>query len=103
MEAIDDIDLTTPGAPSLVLRDLSEFVTLPFMAAFDVPDASTTSGPSSRSKSISQKRVTYIALCKKVMPLVVTLFLQFKESVEVYNDGTVEAILGVSLFCPGTA
>ncbi|EKM50999.1 uncharacterized protein PHACADRAFT_128641 [Phanerochaete carnosa HHB-10118-sp] len=88
MEAIDEIELSTPGVPSLIIRDLSEYITLPFLASFDVQE-STTSSKSGRP----QKRVTYIALSKKTMPQVVKLFLQFREDAAIYNDGTVETIL----------
>lgn len=92
---MDAIDLTSNGAPSLILRDLSEYSTLPFLAAFDVPDPS---GPptASTQKSRAQKRVTYIALSKKTMPQLVDLFLRFKEHVDIYLDGTLEAIFAVS-------
>ena len=70
----------------MILRDLSEYVTLPFMAAFDV----ATSG------SKPQKRVSYIALSKKVMPKLVELFLKFKTNAEIYVNGTLEALLSVS-------
>lgn len=83
------VDLSVAGSPSLVMRDLSEYVTLPFMAAFDVQSHSQARAP--------QKRVTYIALAKKTMPMLVDLFLQFKSSPEVYLDGTVEALLAVSI------
>ncbi|OCH93573.1 hypothetical protein OBBRIDRAFT_885401 [Obba rivulosa] len=76
METVDSIDLTVLGAPSLVLRDLSEYVTLPFIAAFDVQN----------------KRVTYIALSKKAMPILVELYLRFKDQVDIYADGTLETI-----------
>jgi hypothetical protein len=33
------------------------------------------------------------------MPMLVDLFLQFKESTDIYVDGTLEAILSVSIFC----
>ncbi|KAH9933694.1 hypothetical protein B0H21DRAFT_699431 [Amylocystis lapponica] len=83
MEAIDSIDLATPGAPSLVLRDLSEFATLPFLAAFDVQDAA-------QPVSAPRKRVTYIALSKKTMPMLVDLYLRFKGESAIYVDGTLE-------------
>ena len=38
MEAIDGMELSGVGVPSLILRDLSEFSTLPFIAAFDAPE-----------------------------------------------------------------
>ena len=95
LEAIDGIDLSGPGVPSLILRDLSEYSTLAFLAAFDAPDSTpqTSSGKQNRPP---QRRVTYIALSKKTMPQLVDLFLQFKDDDSVYNDGTVEAILSVS-------
>ena len=81
------IDLSIPGSPSLVIRDLSEYATLPFLAAFDVK------GPKSQSPP---KRITYIALSKKTMPMLVELFLRFKANVGIYLDGTVESVLSVS-------
>lgn len=83
------IDLSVSGSSSLVMRDLSEYATLPFIAAFDVQ-------PHSEAQAM-QKRVTYIAIAKKTMPMLVDLFLQFKGSREVYINGTVEAILAVSI------
>ena len=84
------IDLSIPDSPSLVIRDLSEYATLPFLAAFDVQ-----SGPKSQSPP---KRITYIALSKKTMPMLVELFLRFKDNVGIYLDGTVESVLSVSLY-----
>ncbi|KAJ6525079.1 hypothetical protein DFH09DRAFT_1250788 [Mycena vulgaris] len=80
-----DLDLSAPGCPSLVMRDLSEFATLPFLAAFDVPPNPKAQTP--------QKRITYIALAKKIMPMLVDLFLRFKAREEIYVDGTIEAVL----------
>ncbi|KAJ6523337.1 hypothetical protein B0H19DRAFT_1201883 [Mycena capillaripes] len=85
LETIADIDLSAAGTPSLVMRDLSEFATLPFLAAFDVPSNPKTQTP--------QKRITYIALAKKTMPMLVDLFLRFKEREEIFVDGTIEAVL----------
>ncbi|KAI0086033.1 guanine nucleotide exchange factor in Golgi transport N-terminal-domain-containing protein [Irpex rosettiformis] len=94
LEAIDGIDLTGQGVPSLILRDLSEYSTLSFLAAFDAPSSDappqSTSGKQNRSP---KKRVTYIALSKKTMPQLVDLFLKFKSGNSIYNDGTVESIL----------
>ncbi|GLB42717.1 putative C-terminal region of Mon2 protein [Lyophyllum shimeji] len=85
METIEDIDLSVPGSPSLVLRDLSEYATLPFLAAFDVPPIPNTSTP--------PKRITYIAISKKILPILVDLFMRFKDSIDIYIDGTLEAVL----------
>ncbi|OJT09170.1 Protein MON2 -like protein [Trametes pubescens] len=90
MEAVDSIELSAPGVASLVLRDLSEYATLPFLAAFDIPPAAPSS--TSRAARSGPTRVTYIALSKKVMPLLVDLFLRFKEDAAIYGDGTVEAL-----------
>ncbi|KAF9074107.1 hypothetical protein BDP27DRAFT_1399717 [Rhodocollybia butyracea] len=85
MTTIGGIDLSAPGAPSLILRDLSEFSTLPFLAGFDVPPEPKTQSP--------PKRITYIALAKKTMPKLVELCLQFKDRLELYSEGTLEAVL----------
>ena len=90
LDTIVGIDLSIPGSPSLVIRDLSEYATLPFLAAFDVQG-----GPKSQSPP---KRITYIALSKKTMPMLVELFLRFKANVGIYLDGTVESVLSVSPF-----
>lgn len=97
MDAITGIDLALPGSPSLVMRDLSEYASLPFLAAFDVQTVPFSAAPGTPSKkSLPQKRMTYIGLVKKIMPMLVDLFMQFKESAEIYVDGTLEAVLSVS-------
>ncbi|KAG6852839.1 hypothetical protein C0991_008678, partial [Blastosporella zonata] len=78
METIEGIDLSVPGAPSLVLRDLSEYATLPFLAAFDVPSVAKAQTP--------QKRITYIAISKKTLPMLVELFMRFKLDSNIYID-----------------
>ncbi|KAG5638067.1 hypothetical protein H0H81_002035 [Sphagnurus paluster] len=85
MDTIEGVDLSVAGSPSLVLRDLSEYATLPFLAAFDAPPLPKTQTP--------PKRITYIAISKKTLPMLVDLFLRFKESAEIYTDGTLEAVL----------
>ena len=97
MEVIDTIDLNVPGASSLVLRDLSEYVTLPFLAAFDIPEPKPSSVPArSAQLRMGPKQVTYIGLSKKVMPMLVDLFAKYKDLVAIYVDGTLEAVLSVS-------
>ncbi|KAJ3506737.1 hypothetical protein NLJ89_g6704 [Agrocybe chaxingu] len=88
MNTVQDIDLTVPGSPSLVMRDLSEYATLPFLAAFDV-----VPHPRNQLPQTPQKRITYISLSKKTMPLLVDLFLRFKSSRDIYVDGTLESVL----------
>lgn len=98
MDTVDSIELTEPGAPSHILRDLSEYATLAFIASFDVPQ---THRQSAKLAAVVQapgtapplhKRITYIALAKMCMPKMAELFLQFKEKDEVFVDGTVEAV-----------
>ena len=91
METIESIDLSVEGSPSLVMKDLSEYATLAFLAAFDVQPQ-----PNSHTPQTPQKRVTYIALSKKVMPMLVDLFMRFRNSLQLYTDGTLEAVLSVS-------
>lgn len=89
MDTVNGIDLSAPAVSSLVMRDLSEYATLTFLAAFDVqPSTLTQTGP---------KRITYIALMKKTMPLLVDLYSQFKATPDIYADGTLEAVISVSL------
>ncbi|KAL5521903.1 MON2 [Sanghuangporus sanghuang] len=91
VETINDIDLSVPGATSLVLRALSELLTLPYLGAFDIQDANNdASRPIKDSRML--KRVTYIALTKKVMPMLRDTFLRFKDADIIYIDGTLEAI-----------
>jgi hypothetical protein len=88
LDTLARLDLSGPGSSSLVIRDLAECITLPFLAAFDVRI------PSSTPKA-AQKRVTYIALSKKAMPRVVELYLQFKSDAAIYTDGTLETVINV--------
>ncbi len=82
------------GSPSLILRDLSSFVTLPFVAAFEVQRDIEGAGENAQQRI---QRVTYIAVAKKVMPLLLDIFLRFGKSVEIFEDETVESILAVCL------
>jgi len=89
----DSIDMLVPGSPSLILSDFSYFVTLPFVAAYDLNQIPTRSQV--EGKPIL-KKVTYIAICKQVMPVLAHLYNRFKASVDIYADGTVDEILAVS-------
>lgn len=93
MDTISGIDLNVTSSPSLVMHDLADYATLPFLAAFDIQNHQRH--PQAPS---AQKRVTYIALTKKTMPMLVDLFLRFKENAEIYVDGTLESILSVCFF-----
>jgi hypothetical protein len=89
----DSVDLLVPGSPSLILSDFSYFVTLPFVAAYDLNQLPT---PFQVEGKPTVKKVTYIAVCKRVMPVLAHLYNRFKASVNIYVDGTVDAILAVS-------
>jgi hypothetical protein len=100
MDAVNGIELTEAGAPSYILRDLSEYATLAFIASFDVPRARRQSVEPSMAAQVpatttppQQKRITYIALAKMCMPKLAELFLRFKDKGEVFVDGSVEAVL----------
>ena len=86
----------------MVLRDLSEYITLPFIAAFDAPlplDVMSQTPGNPKQSRAPQKRITYIALADKIMLQVVNLYLYLppEAMVDVYNDGTLEAVFSVSL------
>jgi hypothetical protein len=93
MDAVGGIELTETGTPSYILRDLSEYATLAFIASFDVPEVPKHGTTTSPSTSQQQKRITYIALAKICMPKLADLFLRFKDKDEVFVDEIVEAVL----------
>jgi hypothetical protein len=84
MDTVLSIDLSTLGSSSLIIQDLSEYATLPFLASFE---------PQAQNSKSAPKQVTYIALSKKTMPMLVELYLKFKDKVDLYTDGTVEALI----------
>ncbi|CAE6434947.1 unnamed protein product [Rhizoctonia solani] len=88
LDTVLNFDLELSGLASIVLTDLSEFATLAFLAAFDVPDANP-SGDARRPP----RRVTYTALAKRVMPVVVDIYSRFKAMADIYEDGTLDHIL----------
>lgn len=93
LETLSSIDLSVPGSVSLVMRDLSEYATLPFIAAFDVKKKKIKS-----AYPEMQKRVTYIGISKKTMPMLVELLMRFHQCCpEIYVDGTLEAVFGVCI------
>lgn len=99
IDIVQAVDLGEAGVPSLVMRDLSEFSSLAFLAGFQlapVPGSPTTATPTS-----TRKQVTYIGLSKKTMPTLVELYMRFKDGADIYEDGTLEAILSVSLRVSG--
>ncbi|KAH7100328.1 hypothetical protein BKA62DRAFT_706688 [Auriculariales sp. MPI-PUGE-AT-0066] len=91
-KVLESLDLTVPLSPSLVLRDLAEYATLPFLAGFDFEPPTMTSD-ASVIKTKTTKRVSYIAVSKRAMPWLVELYLQFEDMSQIYADGTLEAVV----------
>lgn len=96
IDIVQTIDLAESGVPSLVMRDLAEFNSLAFLAGFHIPHLTLASASETPAPTFARKQVTYIALSKKTMPTLVELYMQFKDHVEIYEDGTLEAVLSVS-------
>lgn len=48
------------------------------------------------------KRVTYIALSKKTIPMLLTLYSRFKLEQDIYSDGTLERVFAVRLALRGS-
>lgn len=86
------MDLLIQGSSSLLLADLAYFTTLAF-----VGDIHPAIAAQPEAKGTTKVPITYIALCKRTMPLLAHMFLRFKSSPYIYADGTVEAILAVGM------
>ena len=95
---MESLQLTVPGAPSLLLSDVAEYSTLAFLAAFEY-DEPPLPGMTPDKKRPS-KKVTYIALSKKTMPMLVSLYGRFKDEKDVYSDGTLERVFAVHRLIP---
>lgn len=92
LEAVQTLDMNTPGVPSLVLADLAEYMTLAFLSPSE--DGSNKNRgyipPSQRKFST----VTYIALNKKCSTLVADLFKAHAHVVSLYTEGVFERMIG---------
>ena len=95
IDIVQAIDLAESGIPSLIMRDLSEFSLLAFLAGCHA-HPTLVSGPETPVLTSMHKHVTYIRLSKKMMPMLVELYMQFKDHAKTYKDGTLEAVLLVS-------
>jgi hypothetical protein len=89
LDIISILKLDIPGAASAVLSDLSEYSTLAFVAAFDAEP------PRVNGRDVLSQRVSYIALSKETMPLVLDLFQRFKDDESIYSGGAVERMFSV--------
>ncbi|KAF9236571.1 hypothetical protein BU15DRAFT_63925 [Melanogaster broomeanus] len=84
-----DIDVLTPVHVYLVMWDLSEYCTLPFLAGFHmhVVQASAPGPPTTHANFNTQIDHMMLSLVK--------LYLRFKYRAEVYENGTLEAVYSV--------
>lgn len=94
LEVVDNIDLASEKVPSSVLSDLSEYMTLAFVAAFNVKAVDAT-GPAKRAP----QRITYIGLAKAAMPKVSAIYQRYRDDIKIYQQGAAERVLAVRLFC----
>lgn len=93
LQVLEDVQLTVPGAPSMLLSDVAEYSTLAFLAAFEFEEPPLPGQTPDRKRPL--KKVSYIALSKKTMPMLVQLFMKFKQEKDIYVDGTLERVCAV--------
>ncbi|KAF7724885.1 hypothetical protein EC973_000598 [Apophysomyces ossiformis] len=91
LEAIQSVDMSSPGVPPLILMDLSEYMTLAFLSPQDEVQKSRGYIPPGQRKFST---VTYIALNKKCTKLVSSLFKAHVNDISLYTDGVFERIIG---------
>lgn len=90
LNVIQALEMDDNGIPPLVLRDLSEYMTLAFLSPESASEAKGYTSPSQRRYS----SVTYIALNKRCSRMVVELFKRYIDNVALYSEGVFEAIIG---------
>ena len=99
LNVIQSLDMNKPGIPPLVLRDLSEYMTLAFLNPQglqqrqhyqQIADDKSKLSPQQRRYST----VTYIALNKKTSQMVVEMFQKHIDNVSLYSEGVFERIIG---------
>ncbi|KAG8863454.1 hypothetical protein FRB96_008194 [Tulasnella sp. 330] len=90
ISAIQSMQFDITGAPSILLFDIAEYMTLAFLAAFDFEEPPLSG--QTPEKPRPTKHVSYIALSKMCMPLLAGLFSKYKDVTEIYADGTVESM-----------
>lgn len=92
LEAVQTLDMNTPGVPPLVLADLAEYMTLAFLSPpEDGQNKNRGYIPPSQRKFST---VTYIALNKKCSALVADLFKAHAQVVSLYSEGVFERMIG---------
>lgn len=93
MSTIESMQFDIAGAPSILLFDIAEYMTLAFLAAFDFEEPPLPG--QAPDKPRPAKHVSYIAVSKMCMPLLAGLFSKYQDVTEIYADGTVESIFSV--------
>lgn len=92
LEAVQTLDMNTPGVPPLVLADLAEYMTLAFLSPpEDGQNKNRGYIPPSQRKFST---VTYIALNKKCSTLVANLFKAHAQVISLYSEGVLERMIG---------
>ncbi|KAI9495186.1 hypothetical protein BDB00DRAFT_256465 [Zychaea mexicana] len=99
LNVIQVLDMDKPGIPPLVLRDLSEYMTLAFLGPQDDNSNifSSNKNKSNTTMSPQQRRystVTYIALNKHTSKMVVDMFHTHVDNLSLYSKGVFERIIG---------
>lgn len=87
LNVIQNLNKSVPGIPPLVLRDLSEYMTLAFLG----PQQEKSNTPPSQRRYTS---VTYIALNKKSSKMAIDLFKEHVDNLSLYSEGVFERLIG---------
>ncbi|KAJ8584238.1 hypothetical protein M405DRAFT_866390 [Rhizopogon salebrosus TDB-379] len=90
-DSIADINLKASGVPSLVTRNLRIYHAA-FPRCFPCTCLSGNADGNFVSKTSHIHRVS-----KKVMPLMIKLYMRFTNDIKIYVDGTLEAVFSVSI------
>ncbi|KZT52790.1 hypothetical protein CALCODRAFT_475492 [Calocera cornea HHB12733] len=95
LRVVEVLDENVAGTISLVLKELAYYARLAFLPFANVLKTPATAvlPSSSTTKTTSARQATYIAVAKAAMPSLVTRFSLSWTKAELYNDGTVEAIV----------
>jgi hypothetical protein len=93
LELLKSVAQLSPQSRALVLTDLAEMLTLPFVADFEFVDRSY--GRSTAKNPVTGK-ITYVALWKKAAPVATEMGVDMASEAVAYQNGSIEKVLGVS-------
>ncbi|KAG1853104.1 hypothetical protein F4604DRAFT_1804170 [Suillus subluteus] len=71
--------------------DIDDLSPVEVVVSGAIADISPT-GPATPIVASSQKQNAHIVLSKKVMPIIIELYMHFKDELKIYEDGTMEAV-----------